>query len=123
MLEKYKLGIEIIDIQHQKIFDIIDKLILIYDSGDSESFSEIIEELIEYSMYHFETEEEYFKVINFYDAENHINLHNVFIQTINYYSDEEKDSSTIKKMYSFLQHWIKKHILIEDKKYIKIQKL
>jgi len=111
MLDKYKLGIDIIDKQHEQIFKIINKLM-----DKNCDMSEIIKELKDYSIYHFDTEEKYFESINFKNAENHVNLHNIFIQTINYYS-ENSDKLNKKKIYSFLQSWIKNHILIEDKKY------
>jgi len=113
MLEKYKLGIEIIDNQHKRIFEIIEKLC---DQECDDCMSEIIQELKDYAKYHFDTEETYFKNIGYIGADEHINLHNIFTQTISYYSDTNSKLNK-KKIYTFLQSWIKNHILIEDKKY------
>jgi len=113
MKDKYKLGIDIIDEQHQKIFDLIEKLCKNIDENGLEI---IINELKEYSIYHFDTEEKYFNNINFKLAVEHTQLHNIFIETIDYYY-ENFEKLNKKKLYTFLQTWIKKHILIEDKKY------
>ena len=114
MLEIYKLGIEIIDEQHQKIFDMIESLNINID--DDSMLPEIMKELNDYSIQHFKTEEKYFKNLEFNDMENHIHLHDMFSQTINFYL-ENSEQLNKKKIYTFLQSWIKNHILIEDKKY------
>jgi len=114
MDDKYKLGIDTIDIQHQKIFDIINDLC---DTNTVSDMEKIIKELKEYSIYHFKTEEEYFMSIEFIESETHKHLHNMFIQTMEYYSDFPEKLNK-KKLYTFLNTWIKNHILIEDKKYI-----
>jgi hemerythrin-like metal-binding protein len=116
MDDKYKLGIEIIDNQHKKIFDLIDKLCVI-ENNEKKIVKSIINELKEYSEYHFKTEEDYFKSLNFSESEKHIHLHDIFIQTIEYYY-EFPEKLNKKKLYTFLNTWIKNHILIEDKKYI-----
>lgn len=116
MDDKYKLGIKMIDEQHQRIFDLIDLLCDI-DRTDKKRIKAIIEELKDYSEYHFKSEEEYFKSIKFTETDNHIHLHGVFIQTIEYYYDFPNKLSK-KKLYTFLNTWIKHHILVEDKKYV-----
>jgi len=123
MLDKYKLGIDFIDDQHQKLFDLIDNICIIEDVDKNNNekcdkilMENIIKELKEYSIYHFTTEENYFQDMNFQDTKNHINLHNIFIETINFYY-ENPNKLNKKKLYSFLQSWIRHHILIEDKKY------
>jgi len=113
MLEKYKLGIEIIDNQHEKIFELIEKLC---DECTKSELLDMVKELKEYSEYHFKTEEEYFHDRNFKFSEEHIQLHNIFIETINYYFENPKKLKK-EKIYVFLLTWIEKHILIEDKKY------
>ena len=111
--EKYKLGIEIIDNQHQKIFDMINGLC---DDCSNEILKEMIIELKDYSLYHFETEETYFKEKNFNDSANHIRLHEIFSETIDFYFQYPENLNK-EKIYIFLNNWIKRHILIEDKKY------
>jgi len=116
MDDKYKLGIKMIDKQHQRIFDLIDKLCDV-DKNEKKIVKSIIQELKEYSEYHFKSEEEYFKNINFSETDKHIHLHKMFIQTTEYYY-EFPEKLNKKKLYTFLNTWIKNHILIEDKKYI-----
>jgi hemerythrin-like metal-binding protein len=117
MLDKYKLGIDVIDEQHQKLFDLIDKMCVEDEEDCSPKLMlEIISELKDYSLYHFKTEEEYFNKLNFKESKYHVNLHEIFIETIDFYYNNPKKLNRI-KIYSFLQSWIRHHILIEDKKY------
>jgi len=116
MEDRYKLGIEEIDNQHQKIFDLIDELCFI-DDKSTKQIKKIIIELKKYSSYHFKTEEKYFTDIDFIEKDKHIHLHDMFIKTIEYYY-ESPELLNKKKLYTFLNSWIKNHILIEDKKYI-----
>ena len=113
MDDKYKLGIKIIDEQHQKIFDLIGKLCDNITSGD---LLRIIQELKDYSLYHFQTEEEYFDSIDFKYSTEHKILHNNFDQTIDFYF-VNPDTLNKKKIHTFLTVWIENHILVEDQKY------
>jgi len=114
MLDKYKLGIDIIDQQHAKLFEMIDEL----KSGNFEEndCGDIIKKLKKYSQEHFKTEEDYFNNINFINAEKHIQSHNMFIHTVDYYFNNI-DKINKNKIFVFLNTWIKNHILIEDKEY------
>jgi len=118
MLEKYKLGIDIIDRQHEKIFELINRC----DESSFEELMVIIKELKDYSEYHFETEENYFDDLNFKFSEEHKRLHENFSITIDYYFKNPKKLKK-EKIYSFLKSWIKNHILVEDKKYTKKQNI
>ena len=113
--EKYKLGIEIIDNQHQKIFDMIE---LLCQTIGEKDLIKIINELKQYSIYHFKTEEDYFKEIHFTKAVEHIKTHNIFIQTIDFYFEHPQKLNKM-KLHTFLTTWIQEHILIDDKEYTK----
>jgi len=119
MLEKYKLGIDIIDKQHEKLFELIEKLC---NDCTKDELINMIKELKDYSEYHFATEEKYFDNLNFKFSEEHKRLHENFTLTIEYYF-ENPEKLKKEKIYSFLNSWIKKHILIEDKKYTKKQNI
>jgi len=111
---KYKLGIPVIDYQHKQLLTILNKLeqkIL-----NKKQLRNIILQLKDCAVYHFKTEEEYFKNNNYKNMKEHIQLHNIYIQTIDYYcSGNNYDQN---KIYTFLSTWFKKHVLIEDKKII-----
>ena len=119
MLDKYKLGIDIIDKQHERLFDLIENL---YNGTTDDELMILIKELKDYTEYHFSTEEEYFDGLKFKFSEEHKRLHENFSTTIKYYF-ESPEKLKKEKIYSFLNSWIKKHILIEDKKYTKKQNI
>lgn len=53
----YKVGIAVIDAQHESFFDILNKLELALVKKDLRSLHTLLEELIKYTKYHFITEE------------------------------------------------------------------
>ena len=59
--EEYKVGIDKIDEQHRQLFDKIEQLLEIAKSGDKRSNQqkcmEIIDFLVDYTVFHFNTEE------------------------------------------------------------------
>ena len=67
--DDYKLGVQLIDDQHKKLFEICGRA---YDLLKNEVYIdkydrivEIIEELKQYALYHFKSEEEYMKSIGY----------------------------------------------------------
>jgi len=112
--KKYLLGIEIIDKQHQKIFDLITQLSEV--NINRENLMKIIQELKDYSIYHFETEEKYFDDLGFKYSSEHKILHNIFIETIDFYFVNPQKIKK-EKLHTFLITWIDNHILEEDLKY------
>ena len=116
-------NIKIIDAQHKVFFKKINQL---YDFIESEAVDKIyplIDELLEYVNYHFETEENYSSVFNYNDSGEHINEQNSFRLYIN--NIKKDDISNIefdKKLYEFLINWIFNHIKEVDMKYVEFFK-
>jgi len=117
---KYSVGVVEIDLQHQKMFEVINQLIDILGGvPTSEQLTEIINSLIEYKKFHFATEEKYFKEFNFEGTQEHINAHNTFgsrLQEI----QQENGSDTISLAYDlvdFLEDWLIDHLQTLDQKY------
>jgi len=118
--EGYSVGINEIDNQHKKLIGLINKLYRVYLDKNTDELSGIIDEIKDYTLYHFSTEEKYFR-LNKYPAEKeHIALHEEFITEFNQLIIEFKKTPTvlILKITTFLQRWLTKHILKEDKKYL-----
>ena len=110
-----------IDHQHQKLINLINELYVAYmDKDDSFKPEKIIDELAEYALSHFETEEKYFEEFEFEGAEEHIAAHNDFIDQIKEFQTSYKRNKNILtlQIFSFLQRWLTNHILGMDKKYI-----
>ncbi|NFG63538.1 bacteriohemerythrin [Clostridium botulinum] len=122
MEEEFKTGIEFIDEQHKKLFEIADKAYNLLTNNFTldkyDSVVNIIEELKDYTTFHFKSEEEYMDSINYKRRFSQKIAHEKFIEELNNVDlkivDENQDEG-IKKILEFLNTWLTEHILYSDK--------
>ena len=122
MKEEYKIGVENIDEQHKKLFELADKAyMLLKDNFSIDKYDKIVEllrELKEYTIFHFKSEEEYMESINYKRLFTQKIEHDNFIkalENIDYNDlDAEQDESLV-KILNFLNDWLVEHILKTDK--------
>ena len=122
MKEEYKIGLDHIDKQHEKLFELADKAyMLLKDEFAVDKYDKIVEiinELKEYTIFHFKSEEEYMESINYKGLFSQKLQHEKFINVLQELDfkqiDENQDESLI-KMLDFLNDWLSDHILISDK--------
>jgi hemerythrin len=120
--KEYETGIAKIDEQHQRLFQIArETYMLLKDEYRVDKYDDIvalIEELKNYAVFHFQTEEEYMRSIDYKDYLPHKAEHDKFMEKINSvdYSqvDEEQDAYLL-EMLEFVVSWISNHILKRDK--------
>ena len=124
--DKYLIGINQIDEQHKIIFKILNEA---YDAflknEHQDKLDEIIDNLINYSHFHFKTEEEYFKKFPDESVKNHILQHELFKQKINSFKEQyTKDKKGVfYVIIKFIKDWFLNHINIVDKIYFNNIKL
>jgi hemerythrin len=123
--DDYLLGIKIIDEQHKRLFEISDRAFrLVVEKNDKErnkKFFDILKELISYTDYHFEFEENYMKSKNYKHFEEHKKLHSEFKKLIGNYEldiNDENISEITTKVAKLLVEWLINHIMVQDKLYI-----
>lgn len=119
----FETSIKIIDVQHQVLIKKVNQLYGFIGSNSIEKIYPLIDELLEFTDYHFETEENYFAIYNYKDKDEHINEHDTFRKFIN--SIKKEDISNIefdKKLFEFLNTWILHHIKEVDMKYVEFLK-
>ena len=130
--QKYSVGIDIIDEQHKKLFDIGEAIhnIIIKDSLSNEEYAlkaeGILLELKEYVIYHFTTEEELLKQYNYSDLESHMIQHDLFanyLENIDLIRLKKNPSEYLYEIMMFVSKWIFKHISTVDFKYINFLKI
>ncbi|MHB8124933.1 MAG: bacteriohemerythrin [Desulfitobacteriaceae bacterium] len=120
--EEYSIGVELIDEQHKHLFKIGNK---IYDLLENYFYKDkydkivgIINELSEYTRYHFKTEEDYMLQIKYPQYFKQKVEHDDFIQKIEEIDlgdlDENQDKY-IRDILTFVFNWILEHILKKDK--------
>ena len=86
--EKYRIGVELIDTQHQELFRRLSNFIQIVQNNipwndKLEEVKETLNFLQEYVVFHFNDEEAYMKEINYPDLELHKKIHKDFRDEIN----------------------------------------
>jgi len=120
--DEYSVGIEVIDKQHKMLFDIVNRIQalmgdeLIFDKYDG--IIEIINELKDYTIEHFKTEEDYMLNIGYKKLFSQKVLHNDFVEKINSIDFSQIDNDHNKylnEILVFVCDWLVMHILKEDK--------
>lgn len=117
----YKLGEELLDEEHQKLFDIAMKALSNDNKDVKIHVKETIIELYDYMKTHFEHEEQYMKDIAYPNYEEHKEIHENVINEMNEFIKllpKLKIVDFEKKLIEFMDIWLINHILYEDKKII-----
>ena len=116
--EKYSVGVEEIDRQHQKLFKLLNHFIeTLGGENPRDEVRKVLEEMIDYIDYHFNTEEAYFK--KHPEFEKHRSEHVAFVKkALALQSDFiERGEGVSQDVLKFLITWLKNHILGTDIKY------
>lgn len=80
---KYSVNNFELDIHHNKLFDIFNKLYnSCLDKDNSIIIDPIVDELVSYTNYHFMAEEQYMRSIGCKDIDKHISDHKIFTERI-----------------------------------------
>ncbi len=123
--EKFSVGFEDIDKQHKKLIELINKMFEKFLSKQADEIvKEVLDELIEYTQYHFDLEEKYFYLYKYPKAEEHTKIHQSFIaKVLEVKKDLIENKDDVKyEIYNFLKEWLSDHILGADMEYSKFFK-
>ena len=124
--ENFTTGIEEIDIQHKKLVDLLNTLVgHLAFQADAPALNQIFEELKNYTVVHFATEE---KIWHEYFANDpweewHKTAHSDFIAKVLELKAKETTETmdqVIEEIVSFLTHWLALHIIESDKRMAKV---
>lgn len=114
--DSYKLGVPIIDAQHEKLFEIINSY---HDSKISTD--DAFTSLVSYIEFHFKTEEYYFAKFNYELTPEHQAGHkyyqNLIFEMHEEYLKDRLNESTRVKIEEFVRDWISEHIKVRDVMY------
>lgn len=124
--EKYMTGIDEIDAQHRRLFEIIretDTLIheqFLYDKYDQ--IMQLLSELKEYTASHFQAEEALMERIGYPELESQKRAHSAFIEKLveidlsELCDIDDHQQAYLLELIRFLLGWLSNHILGSDKK-------
>lgn len=121
--EEYLTDIPLIDKEHKELFRIVgDVHRVIMDEFIPDKYDEIVrllEELKEYTKFHFQDEELYMESIHYSGLEAQKRAHDAFVTRLEEMDLEHIDGhqqETLEEIMEFLTEWLVNHILNSDKK-------
>ena len=121
--DEYKTGIELIDNEHKKLFEIMGRVdALIHNEDLYDRFDEIlnlIDELKDYTVFHFSDEEKLMEEKGYPALEAQKKAHRGFVdklEEINLDEVDENQEAYLSDLLEYLLHWLTGHILGMDKK-------
>lgn len=120
--DEYITGVELIDEQHKKLIEIADDLYKLlknqFITDKYDRIVQILNDLKDYAVFHFKSEEEYMLSIGYKKYLSHKVEHDDFITKINSFDLKEIDESQQRYLIEILEFvikWIDGHILKRDK--------
>ncbi len=116
----YSIGNDIVDSQHKKLIELLNKLYDVQSSGgDDTQVTSILNDLVAYTIYHFQAEENLFQQHNYPDFAHHKGVHDKLVKDVQDYIGlfKAQDQAAKEKLMIFLTDWLKEHILGDDKKF------
>jgi hemerythrin len=123
-MQEYNTGIVMIDAQHKRLVDIINKLHNAIQAGsDQETLVGILSKLTDYTKYHFDFEEGLLEKLSYTGLENHKEEHQEFIHLVEGMAGRLNNEklNTGNMLLKYLRSWLSNHILIEDMKALSLK--
>jgi methyl-accepting chemotaxis protein/hemerythrin len=109
-----------LDEQHKLFFEFTNNLLLNYDNkNDKNEVLKTINSLVDFSVYHFDFEEDFLREMNYPHLDRHIDLHNSFRARVDKFKEElsKGNEEVMDKIIIYLIRWIKEHTYVEDLDY------
>lgn len=120
--EEYSIGVQLIDEQHKRLFEIGNRIYQLLENylleDKYDKIVVILEELKQYTKYHFQSEEQYMLQIKYPKYFSQKVDHDDFIAKIEEANLEDIDTDQekyIRDLLLFVFNWILEHILQKDK--------
>lgn len=108
-----KINIGFIDEQHKKLVDLTNKLHdSIINQEDDTIIGEVLQELLDYTIYHFKHEEAFMTEYNFMKCNLHKIIHDGFTNQVRQLNEKYKagERNLSLKTLNFLKDWLINHI-------------
>ncbi|WP_347841621.1 bacteriohemerythrin [uncultured Draconibacterium sp.] len=119
--ENFKTGVKEIDQQHKHLVFLLNQVAnhIIFEQQEA-SLGNIINELVDYAVYHFQSEENYWLEVapEAPETTSHRDSHNRFVERVQAFklkSDTMPAELWLEELLSFLASWLAAHILESDK--------
>lgn len=120
--EQLRLGVDLMDRDHQQIIALTNELSSAQESGaGTASLDRAFKRLIDFTRKHFSDEEVYMASIGFAQLASHKLIHEKLLSTMDDHYQQFKQSRTLNdEVFTFLRFWLKSHICGIDRKYAEL---
>lgn len=121
MDELYSIKNEYIDAQHKHLVSLVNRMHEAVVAGSEQGvLGQILEELIDYTVYHFRSEEELFAKHDYPEFEVHKQQHNALTeQVLKLKGEFEEGSATISyEVLDFIHDWLTNHMASSDRGFL-----
>ncbi|WP_445144915.1 bacteriohemerythrin [Dyella sp. Tek66A03] len=109
-------GIKVIDNQHRRIVEMINHLHDAMEHRERQDVSDILDELVDYTLSHFTFEESLMEDAGYEFCRAHKRVHEVFVKRVSEYRMRFRAGEDIsKELLHTLSHWLFNHIRNDDK--------
>jgi hemerythrin-like metal-binding protein len=118
----FSVGVKEIDDQHKKLVDMANRLNDAMQIGQGkEALAKILNELVDYTVYHFGTEEKLMDKHQYPNQVAHKGEHKKLIAEVSAFKGkfDKGDAAITSEIMNFLRDWLTKHILQSDKLFAK----
>lgn len=118
--DKYMLGLKEVDEQHEQLFVIVNQLHqAVVEGADQSVVGAILDDLIDYTVEHFETEEQLFLAQEYPKYEEHKKEHDLLTKQALEIQGKfrAKEITVTFELLDFLSDWLKNHTTDSDLKY------
>ncbi|MBZ4648276.1 MAG: methyl-accepting chemotaxis sensory transducer [Desulfomicrobiaceae bacterium] len=114
-----ELGIPTIDEQHKKLVAMINSLHRAVEKNDAAGAKRVLQELIEYTGYHFGTEEKFFDQHGYPETDAHKTIHKKLVDKVLAFKRkfDAGEEFLSQELLNFLKDWLVNHIGFTDRKY------
>lgn len=110
--------IPVIDRQHRRIVDYINRLAGAIDDQSRDTVEEVLEELVDYTMTHFTFEEELMEMVDHPYIETHKRTHRLFADKMQSYKARFREGEdVVGELNTTLRSWLINHIKHDDGDY------
>lgn len=121
--DDFSVKVSVLDDQHKELFNLGNKIYNALKTEKEDKYDEIVrllDELEEYTRYHFKTEEKLLEKYGAVVSDEHKKEHEDFVIKLMEAKTRDLDSNQEKVLYgmlNFVADWITNHILNTDKEY------
>lgn len=122
--KKNEIGINFVDVQHERFFDIVNRLMRLSQAKkvDEEKVMMAVYQLAGYANYHFATEEYYFNKYRYPGAADQVKAHARYSSKVmrlmkKMNGDEVDFRALAEEAADFSVRWLTRHLLTEDRRF------